>query len=225
MRLWIKPDQLAKLGITATDVVNAIKAQNTVNPAGQIGGEPAPRNQQFTYALLHERAPATKQFSREEALIEITRRFFTCRGPATIKDLSYWSGLNVKDLKAAAASLSADFERRVIEGREYIFVPVISKNKNKSFASFLVPDYDEFVMSYKDRSALFNIKKFGPEGRKAIAAYNHLIVVEGQIAGAWQRTIKGNKVFIETKAFTTLSKTKQQAIKKAEKKYNAFVNG
>jgi HAE1 family hydrophobic/amphiphilic exporter-1 len=52
MRLWVKPDQLAKLGITVTDISNAIKAQNTVNPAGQVGGEPAPKNQQFTYAVL-----------------------------------------------------------------------------------------------------------------------------------------------------------------------------
>ena len=52
MRLWIKPDQLAKLGITVTDITNAIQAQSKVNPAGQIGGEPAPGNQQYTYALL-----------------------------------------------------------------------------------------------------------------------------------------------------------------------------
>src|SRR6266478_1718813 len=47
MRLWVNPDQLAKLGITVTDIVDAIKAQNTVNPAGQVGGEPAPANQQY----------------------------------------------------------------------------------------------------------------------------------------------------------------------------------
>src|ERR1700733_10486579 len=52
MRLWVNPDQLAKLGITVTDISNAIKAQNTVNPAGQVGGEPASRGQQFTYAVL-----------------------------------------------------------------------------------------------------------------------------------------------------------------------------
>src|SRR5580693_3468762 len=52
MRLWVNPDQLAKLGITVTDIANAIRAQNTVNPAGQVGGEPAAANQQFTYAAL-----------------------------------------------------------------------------------------------------------------------------------------------------------------------------
>ena len=52
MRLWVKPDQFAKLGITVTDVLNAVHAQSTVNPAGKVGGEPAPANQQFTYSVL-----------------------------------------------------------------------------------------------------------------------------------------------------------------------------
>lgn len=51
MRCWVKPDRLAKLGITVPDLVNAINAQNTVNPAGQIGGEPSPKGQEFTYAV------------------------------------------------------------------------------------------------------------------------------------------------------------------------------
>src|SRR5260370_25639216 len=56
MRLWVKPDQMAKLGITVTDIANALRAQNTVNPAGQVGGEPAQSNQQFTYADCSELA-------------------------------------------------------------------------------------------------------------------------------------------------------------------------
>src|ERR1700741_5079880 len=63
MRLWVNPDQLAKLGITVTDVVNAIQAQNTVNPPGQGGGQPAPSNQQFTFAVLAQgRLTSTEQF-------------------------------------------------------------------------------------------------------------------------------------------------------------------
>jgi len=52
MRIWVKPDQLAKLGITVPDIVNAIQAQNTVNPAGKAGGEPAPKSQEFTYSMV-----------------------------------------------------------------------------------------------------------------------------------------------------------------------------
>src|SRR6201988_4874334 len=63
MRLWVNPDQLAKLGITVTDITNAIKAQSTVNPAGQVGGEPALANQQFTYAVLAQgRLSSPEQF-------------------------------------------------------------------------------------------------------------------------------------------------------------------
>jgi len=51
MRLWVKPDQLAKLAITVPDIVSAIQTQNTVNPAGQVGGEPVPKGQEFTYSV------------------------------------------------------------------------------------------------------------------------------------------------------------------------------
>ena len=65
MRLWVKPDQLAKLGITVTDIVNAIQAQNKVNPAGQMGGEPAPKDQQFTYSVLAQgRLTSPEQFEK-----------------------------------------------------------------------------------------------------------------------------------------------------------------
>ncbi len=51
LRVWVQPDKLAKLGVTATDVISAIQTQNNVNPAGQIGGEPIPRGQEFTYTV------------------------------------------------------------------------------------------------------------------------------------------------------------------------------
>src|SRR5262249_3991177 len=51
MRLWVKPDQLAKLAITVPEIVSAIQSQNTVNPAGKVGGEPAPKGQEYTYSV------------------------------------------------------------------------------------------------------------------------------------------------------------------------------
>ncbi len=65
MRLWVKPDQLAKLGITVTDVINAIQTQNTVNPAGQVGGEPSPKDQEYTYAVRAQgRLVSPEQFGQ-----------------------------------------------------------------------------------------------------------------------------------------------------------------
>ena len=63
MRCWVKPDQLAKLGVTVPEIVKAIQTQNTVNPAGQIGGEPVPKGQDFTYAVLAQgRLPSAEEF-------------------------------------------------------------------------------------------------------------------------------------------------------------------
>ncbi|HUK82532.1 MAG TPA: efflux RND transporter permease subunit, partial [Verrucomicrobiae bacterium] len=62
-RLWVKPDRLAQMGITVPDIINAIKQQNTVNPAGKIGGEPVPKGQEFTYAVRAQgRLETAEQF-------------------------------------------------------------------------------------------------------------------------------------------------------------------
>src|ERR1700690_3793929 len=65
MRLWVKPDTLAKLRITVPEIVSAIQAQNTVNPAGKAGGEPAPKGQEFTYTVLAQgRLVSPEQFGQ-----------------------------------------------------------------------------------------------------------------------------------------------------------------
>jgi HAE1 family hydrophobic/amphiphilic exporter-1 len=63
MRFWVKPDQLAKLNLTVNDILTAINAQNTVNPAGQVGGPPTPHGQEFTYAITAQgRLVSEKEF-------------------------------------------------------------------------------------------------------------------------------------------------------------------
>jgi len=65
MRCWVRPDKLAKMGVTVPEIVKAIQAQNTVNPAGQIGGEPVPKGQEFTYAVLAQgRLPSPEEFGQ-----------------------------------------------------------------------------------------------------------------------------------------------------------------
>src|SRR6202046_3619785 len=107
MRLWVKPDQLAKLGITVTDIVNAIQAQNTVNPAGQVGGEPAQSNQQFTYAVLAQgRLTSPEQFGdvivREAPNGDIVRVKDVARVELGTQDYILISRLNGKPAAAIA---------------------------------------------------------------------------------------------------------------------------
>jgi len=65
MRCWVRPDKLAKMNVTVPEIVKAIQAQNTVNPAGQIGGEPVPLGQEFTYAVKAQgRLPSAEEFGQ-----------------------------------------------------------------------------------------------------------------------------------------------------------------
>jgi HAE1 family hydrophobic/amphiphilic exporter-1 len=107
MRLWVKPDQLAKLGITVTDIVNAVQAQSVVNPAGQVGGEPASNNQQFTYSVLAQgRLSSPEQFGdviiRENPNGGIVRVKDVARIELGSNDYSIVSRLNGKNAAIVA---------------------------------------------------------------------------------------------------------------------------
>src|SRR5438445_338377 len=107
MRLWVKPDQLAKLGITVTDIRNAIQAQNTVNPAGKVGGEPAPDDQEFTYSVLAQgRLTSPEQFGnvivREAPNGGIVRVKDVARIELGAQDYSIVSRLNGKNAAIVA---------------------------------------------------------------------------------------------------------------------------
>jgi HAE1 family hydrophobic/amphiphilic exporter-1 len=83
MRLWVKPDQLAKLAITVPEIVSAIQAQNTVNPAGQVGSEPVPKGQEFTYSVR-----ARGRLSSPEEFGEIVVRETPIGGIVRLKDVA-----------------------------------------------------------------------------------------------------------------------------------------
>src|SRR6476469_1855527 len=83
MRFWVRPDHLAKLGITVTEITNAIKAQNTVNPAGQVGGEPVPPGQEFTYSVR-----AQGRLTTPEEFEQIVVRAAPDGGIVRVKDVA-----------------------------------------------------------------------------------------------------------------------------------------
>jgi hydrophobic/amphiphilic exporter-1 (mainly G- bacteria), HAE1 family len=128
MRMWLKPDALTKLGITVSDVVNAVQSQNNVNPAGQMGGEPAPKGQQFTYSVRAQgRLTTPEEFGdiivrenpnggavrvRDVARIELGAQSYTLMGrmngkPAAVLAIYQLPGSNaVNDSKAVQALMA-----------------------------------------------------------------------------------------------------------------------
>jgi hypothetical protein len=180
----------------------------------------ARKGKQFTYALLDERAPGARSLTREVALAELTRRYFTSRGPATLQDFVYWSGLTMKDAIQGAASLGDRFVREKTDDKEYIFVDSPVKKVTLARSTFLMPDYDEYGMSYKDRSALMTGQSILPGTSEG--SFNHLLVIDGMQGGIWKREVKSKSSDIKIKIDRSISKTKRQAVPGAVKRYKKF---
>lgn len=176
---------------------------------------------QFTYALLDERVPKSRTLTKEESVAELAKRYFKSRGPAQIEDFVMWSGLTVKDAKLGIAALPKDFVTEEIDEKNYIYFPH-SKSSAKTQSTFLMPDYDEYGMSYKDRSAIYNLPPKILDNPKLNIPYNRMIVVDGQIVGSWKRTIKGNEIDIELNYFKKLNKKQEQAVQIAVKNFCSF---
>ncbi len=183
----------------------------------------ARQGNQFSYALLDEWVPPVKKLHRKEALEALSIRYFTSRGPATIPDFVTWSGLTVKDAKEGIAMIGSGLIKEMIDGREYFLTPYALKNKYNSKLTFLMPDYDEYGMGYKDRSAMFNPRIKVPEIGIRQFPYNRMVILDGRIAGAWKRDIAKDRVIIQIDLFTQLSKPAHQKILSAAKKYADFL--
>lgn len=177
---------------------------------------------QFTYALLEERVKAPKLLSADEALAELTSRYFYSRGPATVKDYSTWSGLTMADCKKGLEATKSKFDREIIEGNEYYFWGNNFSNKYFPHEIYLLPVYDEFIMGYKDRSAISEFisgLKDSPE-----ISYNCMIVFEGQIIGTWKRTLSKKSIEIEFDFFVSLTETFEKALGKAIERIEEFMS-
>jgi len=170
---------------------------------------------QFTYSLLETRVPAAPVLKREAALTELSRRYFTTRGPATAQDFAMWSGLTLTDARAGLESLGRDFARVTIAGQVHAFRPVDLGPRDAATFAFLMPDYDEYGMSYKDRRAL------ATSGIKTVA-YNRMIVVDGRIVGSWRRSLAGKAIAVETDFPVPLSRRKLLAVAQATRRFTAF---
>lgn len=183
----------------------------------------ARRGKQFTYALLEERVPPTKPMKRDEALAELVRRYFSTRGPATLQDFAWWSGLTVADAKAGIEMVRPQFVSETINGQTYWFDESNAPTKLKSPTAYLLPNYDEYFIGFKDRSAFAEVirrEKLEENNPTFIA---HVIVLDGQIVGGWKRTLKKDSVVVELSLITKLSKSEHQAVVEAANRFGKFL--
>ena len=182
----------------------------------------ARRGKQFTYALLEERASQVKPLDRDEALVELVRRYFTSRGPATMKDFVVWSGLTMADVKRGIDILKPKLEHVVVDDQTYWFADSALPPKLSSKTAHLLPIYDEYVMGYKDRSAMLGLLEREKFTGNSIA-FDNLIVIDSMLVGSWKRTLSKNEVLVETNFNVPLTKTQKQAVTAAVERYGKFL--
>jgi hydrophobic/amphiphilic exporter-1 (mainly G- bacteria), HAE1 family len=148
MRIWVNPDRLASLGVTVTDIVNAVQNQNKVNPAGQVGGEPVPNGQQFTYNVRAPgRLPTAAEFDeivvraqpdgailrlKDVARVDLGSQYYSYNArlgtagegkpaqPAALIAIYQTPGSNALQTRAAILKTMEDAKRRFPQGLEYI---------------------------------------------------------------------------------------------------------
>ncbi|MBA3947571.1 MAG: winged helix DNA-binding domain-containing protein [Herpetosiphonaceae bacterium] len=180
------------------------------------------RGKQPTYALLEERVPPAPMLQREEALAELARRYFTSHGPATLQDYSWWSGLTVADTKAGLEMVKSQLSQELVDGKHYWFVaaPVPTE---KTPEAYLLPNYDEYIVAYTDRSAVFDAAHTPKLDARGNILFNNIMVLDGRIIGTWQRTFKHNMVIINANPFVSLSAAEQQAFASAAERYGRFL--
>jgi hypothetical protein len=170
---------------------------------------------QFTYALLDERVPETDGLRPDQALAELTMRYFVTRSPATVHDFAWWSGLPVREARRGITSCSASLHQFNLNGKQYWQAARIDDTQQNKRTAHLLPNYDEYFIGYKDRSAigdrLANVALVS--GGDSLIA--HVIFVDGQIVGGWKRRNTKSAVELDFRLLTTLTPAELKRVLKA----------
>jgi hypothetical protein len=174
------------------------------------------RGKQSTYALLADRAPATPRLQRDDALAQLTRRYFKSHGPATVRDFVWWSGLTSGDAKRGLEMIRA--RQREVEGLKYWTIgrdPTITRRPKGSL--HLLPIYDEFLVAYRDHRAV-------PRPAYALGNFQHALVIDGRVAGTWRTTPGANGVAVSVEALRRLTPGERRGLIGEVARYRRFLD-
>lgn len=167
------------------------------------------RGRQQTYALVDERVPPVPARSRDEALAELGCRYVEGHGPAQAIDLAWWSGLTLRDARVALEMASPALAREVIGDRTFFVAPEAEAQVAGALAGagptmHLLPNYDELLIAFRDRSDGLD-PALPPPARVAAEILAHVIVRNGLGVGGWRRSDDGRRATIQLNPLVPLS--------------------
>lgn len=214
-------DEVKKAGISIADNRPAHILMNAELDGIICSG--ALQGKQTTYTSLTDRIKKPKALHKEEALYKMAARYFESHCPATISDFVWWSGLSVTEAKQAIELIKDNFFSEKIGAAEYWFPNSFSIPKKYKESLYLLPAFDEFLISYKDRSASIILE----HQRKAFSnngIFWPVILENGQAVGIWKREIKKDTLLIETVFFGKKNKLSGTDLVKAADRLAKFLN-
>jgi hypothetical protein len=181
------------------------------------------RDNKPTYALLNERVPHKNILTREESLAELAKRYFRSHCPASVQDFSWWSGLSLTDARKGLESVKSNFISETVGNQTYWLSDSFPEIKKDLYSVHLLPAYDEFLISYKDRNASLSLV----DNRKIVSdngIFRPVIAINGQVTGLWKRITTKNRVIIEIACFQEYDVTIKNLIEEIARRFGQFLN-
>jgi hypothetical protein len=181
------------------------------------------RGKTFTYALLEERAPSVRQPDHSAAILELTRRFFRSHGPAQLQDFVWWSGVTTADARTGIADSAAALDRLVLDGKEYWFDATPPPPPSADVAAHLLPNFDEYTVAYRDRTALYENGSFDPTLFPRGSILTNVVAIGGRVCGVWRRAASTGLLRLEIRLTSMRSATERDAVEEAAYKLGRFL--
>jgi hypothetical protein len=176
---------------------------------------------QPTFVLLDEWVAPDRAWDPDEALAEVTRRYFRSHGPATVQDFVWWSGLPVGEARRGLGLVAPALELIVVAGTTYwLFADQPASTANLG-DTHLLPSFDEYIVGYKDRGAALDpvhAARIMPGG----GMLSRTLVADGRVIGTWQRELKKDTVVVTARTFESPSTAEERAIERAAERYARF---
>ena len=181
----------------------------------------AHRGTKLTYALFDSRVPPSPARDREDALRELAWRYFSTRGPATLHDFAWWSGLTVAHAQRGVEMNERLLMRETMDDRAYWSDASIAPPRRWKGVAHLLPNYDELFVGFKDRSAFGRRLRLRNTDARIDALMGHMAFVDGQIVGSWRRSSR-DRGELDVELLTALTGSEQRLLTAEQARFRKF---